>query len=145
MKNTFLTLLQVKPILSLRNVLTLKRRLVLNSKSSFNGFLISKRGQALIEFSILSLAFVTVIQLLFVMAWIFINLLWIEHHLYQAILCVAQERSQPFCKGQLLREIRTLNPSADISSLNFNSSKGELKWRFYKKDFVIRQNFKLTH
>ena len=104
----------------------------------------SNKGQALIELLVLSLALASIIQILFMIVWVFINLIWMEHHLYQAILCAAQEKGQNFCNSQLLNDIKKLNPMAEISSLNFNSSKGELKWRFYKQDFVIRQDFKLA-
>ena len=112
---------------------------------SYKNLLSSNKGQALVELLVLSFAFISIIQLLFITVWIFINLIWMEHHLYQAVLCVSQERGQPFCKSQLLKDIKKLNPVAEIAFLNFNSSKGELKWRFYKQDFVIRQNFKLSH
>ena len=114
------------------------------TKKDCRNLLSSNKGQTLIEFLVLSLTFVSIIQLLFMIVWVFINLIWMKHHLYQAILCVAQEKSQTFCNSQLLKDIKKLNPMAEISSLNFNSSKGELKWRFYKQDFVIRQSFKLA-
>jgi len=104
----------------------------------------SNKGQSMIELLILLPALITVIQLLFVMTWIFINLTWMKHQLYQAILCVAQEREQTFCHSKLLRDIKKINPQANITSLHFNSSKGKIQWRFYKQDFIIRQNFQLS-
>ena len=105
--------------------------------------LAKNKGQALIEFLVLSLSFVSIIQILFGIAWIFINLIWMEHHLYQSVLCVAQERKKVFCERRFLKDIKKLNPKAEIKSLNFNSKKGEFKWRFYKQDFVIQQSFEL--
>lgn len=104
----------------------------------------SNKGQALIECLILFLTLASLLQFLFVLTWIFINLIWMKHHLYQAIVCTAQNRGKFFCEERLLKDIRVLNPPAQITGLNFNDSKGEFKWRFYKKNFVIRQSFKLS-
>ena len=66
-----------------------------------------------------------------------------KHQLYQAVICRAEGRTQTFCHSQLLSEIRKINPQAHITFLKFNSSQGELKWRFYKQDFTIRQRFQI--
>ena len=114
-------------------------------KKSFLSPLQLNTGQTMIEFLVLSVAFLSLILVLFGLAWIFINLIWIEHNLYQAIVCIAEERNPFFCENQFFKKIRALNPVAKITNLNFNSNSGELKWHFYKKDFVIRQAFKLPY
>ena len=98
----------------------------------------------MLEFLFISIVFISIIHFIFVLAWLFINKIWIEHHLYQAIVCVAEEREKSFCSNRLLKNIKSLNPKSEIKDLTFNKTQGEIIWRFYNKDFVIRQNFKLS-
>ena len=76
--------------------------------------------------------------------WIFINLLWLEHQLYQGILCIAQQKQKILCKQKALQEIKKLNPLGKIQNLKMKQTKkeykGEILWHFYKKTFVIKQS-----
>ena len=101
-----------------------------------------KKGQTLIEAAILCFVLIGFIQFILMLAWIFINLIWMEHQLYQGVLCLAQQREQQACEHRLLTAVKKLNQWAEISSLNLQPHKGELLWRFYNKDFLIKQELK---
>ena len=109
----------------------------------------SKKGQSLIEFMILSLALISLIKGILILFWIFISLIWIEHHLYQGLICSAQQKNINFCKNLSLQQIKKLNHLGVIKSLKLTHFKkhwkGEAQWHFYKQNFFIRQSLSLPH
>ncbi|MBC6414979.1 MAG: hypothetical protein GDA46_01110 [Bdellovibrionales bacterium] len=105
----------------------------------------SQKGQALVEMAVISFVLIGFIQILLKLAWMFINLIWIEHQLYQAVLCLAQQKEKQICETILLRDIKKLNKGVKISSVNLSPEKGKLLWHFYKKDFLIKQDLKLPY
>ena len=102
-----------------------------------------KKGQTLAEAVILCFVLIGFIQFILILAWIFINLIWMEHQLYQGVLCLAQQREKQVCEHSLLAGIKKLNQWVEISSLSLQPHKGELLWRFYNKEFLIQQELKL--
>lgn len=108
---------------------------------------LSQKGQSLIEALILSLALLTLFHFSLLTVWMGINILWMEHQLYQGVLCSAQQKNIKLCKGTVLKKIRNFNPLGKIKSLRITNSqkewKGEILWRFYKKEFLIRQTLSL--
>ena len=108
---------------------------------------VNQKGQSLSEALILSLAFLTLFHFSLLTVWMGINILWMEHQLYQGILCSAQQKSIKFCRWTALKKIKNFNPLGKIQSLritNFqNKWKGEISWSFYKKEFVIQQTLSL--
>lgn len=103
-----------------------------------------QKGQSVVEILILSIVLIGITKLILIVAWLYINFIWMEHQLYQGILCVAEQKKELFCKQKTLKEIKKLNPLGKMNSLkikqNQNRYKGELLWNFYKKDFLIKQN-----
>ena len=108
-----------------------------------------QKGQSFIEFMIFSLAMISLIKGILILFWIFISFLWIEHQLYQGLICSAQQNNIPFCKNLTRKEIKKLNPLGIIKSLEFYKFnkhwKGEVQWHFYKKNFFIQQSFHLPY
>ena len=108
-----------------------------------------QKGQSLVEFMILSLALISLIKGTLFLFWIVISLLWMEHQLYQGLVCAAQQKNLKACEAIALQEIKKLNPLGVIKSLKIRNLqkiwKGEILWSFYKKDFVIRQSLSLPH
>ena len=106
-----------------------------------------QNGQSLIEVLILSLALITMVQLTLVIFWIGTNILWIEHQLYQGLVCAAQHKKIYLCRETILKQINKLNPLGAIQSLKIkhfqNEWKGEIVWAFYKKNFLIQQTLSL--
>lgn len=105
----------------------------------------SQRGQGLIETLILSLCFTILIHTSLLIFWIGVNVVWIEHQLYQGILCFAQHREERQCKEKVLEQIKRLNSLGKITTLqikNFQKNwEGKIIWNFYGRSFLIQQNF----
>lgn len=102
------------------------------------------KGQTLIETLILSLVFIGLTQFIMFLCWMFINFIWIEHQLYQAILCIAQQKERRVCESHLINNINKLGHLGEVSSFHIDSKKGRLLWRFYKYNFLIKQNLNLS-
>ena len=104
----------------------------------------SQKGQSLIESLILSFALITILKFILITFWLFISLLWIEHQLYQGIVCKAQQKTEILCKQKIRQEIKKLNRLGKIKQLQFfqfqNIYKGKLIWTFYKQNFIIKQS-----
>lgn len=104
-------------------------------------------GQSLIEALVISLVLIAMFQLVFFVFWIGTNILWLEHQLYQGMICTAQGKSIHFCERKALKEIQKLKSGGKVHSLKIrgfeNKWKGELLWQFYKKNFFIKQNLLL--
>ncbi|MCZ0932555.1 MAG: hypothetical protein OXJ52_05325 [Oligoflexia bacterium] len=102
------------------------------------------KGQSLVEALILSLVLITITKIILTVCWLFISALWLEHQLYQGILCTAKQKKEVLCKQKIGQEIKKLNPLGKIQSLKIkrtqNTYKGELLWNFYKQDFLIKQS-----
>ena len=101
-------------------------------------------GQSLVETLVLSLTLIAVIHFTVLMVWIGTHILWIEHQLYQGLVCAAEQKNLHLCKQTVLKQIKTLSSSSVITSLkikNFqNKWKGEILWNFYNKNFLIKQS-----
>lgn len=122
---------------------------------TFNKFSIARlthkkrgqKGQSLIEALILSLGFIILIQSTLLIFWVGINILWMEHQLYQGLLCTAEQRNIHLCRAEVVQQIKRFNPAGRLSSLKINHFqnewKGEIIWNFYKKNFLIRQSLSL--
>ncbi len=107
----------------------------------------SSKGQSLVEVLVLSLILTTLIPMLMAFFWIGTNILWIEHQLYQGLFCTAQQKPIEFCRSVVLKQIKKLSLLGSLGDLKIsqfqNEWKGEIRWHFYKKDFVIRQKLSL--
>lgn len=121
---------------------------ILNKKNFNYLFFIQKKstcqkGQSFVETLILTLTLIILVKFILLIFWVFINTLWMEHQLYQGLVCVAQQKKISQCKHTSLAQIKKLNTLGIIKSLNFknfqNKWKGELQWHFYKRDFPIKQ------
>ena len=106
-----------------------------------------QKGQGLIETLILSLVLIIIIKFILAVFWIFISSLWMEHQLYQGVLCVAQQKETTLCKQKALQKIKQLSSLGKIQDLTIkqaqNKYKGEMLWNFYKQNFVIKQSLTL--
>ena len=107
----------------------------------------NQKGQSLIEFLLLVLGFIASIKGVFLLFWLVTNLFWIEHHLYESLICMAEKRNKVFCKKTALNEIKKINKTGELKNINFFGSykdwKGSIDWRFYKWDFAIQSSLNL--
>ena len=108
-----------------------------------------QKGQSIVEMLIVSLALISLIKGILIFFWISLSLLWMEHQLYQGLICSAQKKSLKLCEDRVKQQIQRLNPLGKIKSLkikNFTENwKGEIQWHFYKKDFFIKQSLNLPY
>ena len=100
----------------------------------------AQSGQSLIEAVVVSFLLIASLQGLFVLSWISVQKIWMEHQLYQAVLCVAEQKAKIKCESQLMQNIQSFNRLGRLKLLFISEKKGELVWRFYKKDFLIQQS-----
>lgn len=67
--------------------------------------------------------------------------------MYQATVCIAQQKEIGQCKYTALKQIRKLNLLGTIKSITIqelqNERRGVLKWHFYKRDFFFKQTLNL--
>ena len=109
----------------------------------------SQKGQSVIEFMIISLAIISLIKGILILFWIFISLLWIEHQLYQGLICAAQQKNINLCERITAQQIKKLNSLGVIKSLKLKKFKkdwkGKAQWSFYKKNFFIKQSLSLPY
>lgn len=124
----------------------------MKNKFSYSKFLFqnkkqNQKGQGLIEVLILSPVLIILFQFILLVFWIGVNVLWMEHQLYQGILCVAQKKDIQLCKMKVTQQIKRFNTVENIQSVkinHFNNEwKGEIIWNIYKKKFFIQQNLHL--
>ncbi len=109
----------------------------------------NKKGQGNVEVALLSFILIVLIKGSLVLFWIFTNFLWIEHQLYQSLVCGAEKRQISMCKTKALNNIKKLNKVGDFTEfkvIDFNNQwKGSIKWRFYKWTFSIKSHLNLKN
>ena len=109
----------------------------------------NKKGQSNIEVALLSFILIVLIKGSLVLFWIFTNFLWVEHQLYQGLICRAEKKATAVCKMKVLTNIKKLNKSGDFININLtgfdNKWKGSIKWKFYKWAFSIKSHLDLKN
>ena len=109
--------------------------------------ILSQTGQTVVETLGLSLALTALVYLSWLLFWMGINILWIEHQLYQGLLCAAQHKEESLCKKTTLKQIKRLTVLGSVSLLKIKGYQkeweGEILWRFQNINFLIRQNLSL--
>ena len=100
----------------------------------------SQRGQSLIEVLLVFFFLGLCLPTLLSVSWILIQKIWIEHQLYQAVVCMAEQYPKIQCESQLREKIKALSPLGELKSLILSEKKGELVWSFYKQNWTIKQN-----
>ena len=116
-------------------------------KKSGDAGWMKKKGQSLMEMLVVSVLFISLIQIIFILFWIFVSRMWIEHQLYQGILCVARQQKPSVCKLMVLQKIYTLNPVGRVKEIRIRQIhtewKGYVRWRIYRSFFFIQQTVRL--
>lgn len=106
-----------------------------------------QKGQSIVELMFISLAVIVLIKSILILFWIVISLLWMEHQLYQGLVCAAQQKNTKLCESITIQQIKKLNPLGAIKFLKIkkfkDAWKGEIQWHFYKRNFFIKQSLSL--
>ena len=101
------------------------------------------KGQAIVE-TIISLPLVfTCLILSLLFFYIHVQHLWTDHHLYQALICLAKGQSTKACKDELIKKTKTFLWMGRLTNiqlhkiLNKKQWKGRLTWEslYWRLDF----------
>lgn len=106
------------------------------------------KGQSSLEALLISLLVFVLMKGVFVVFWVFIQFLWIDHNLYQGLVCRATKQKKAYCHKEVLEKIATFNVIGQIKNLElkqFNKVwKGSAHWDFYKWNFKIKNQLDLS-
>ena len=92
-------------------------------------------GQSVIEVLGICLSLILILKGILVVFWLTAGSLWVDHQLYQKLICLAEGRPQILCQERLIKNIKTLHPMGTLTHSQMrkgkNLWKGKIKWTFY--------------
>lgn len=104
-------------------------------------------GQGNLEALLLVIIFILIIKGGFMFFWLLAGNLWLDHQLYQNLICRAKGHSEIFCEKKLLKEVRKftwIGSIQNIESIQLNNSwKGSLNWKIGGISVPIKQVLEL--
>ena len=86
---------------------------------------LEKKGQALIETIILLPMWVLITQGMITLFIIVSGSLWIQHSLYQSLVCFAEGRKPSYCREKLLKEIKKGMPLGRVTKVDISENSKE--------------------
>ena len=93
------------------------------------------KGQSVIEMSCVLLGLTLALKGMFLVFQLIAGALWLDHQVYQHLICLAEGRPQVFCQEKLIRNITKFNPAGTVSRLQMkkgvNRWEGRVKWTLY--------------
>ena len=107
----------------------------------------NQKGQALIETVVITLTWFLLIKGMVMMFILVSSSLWIQHSLYQGLVCLAEGRNAPRCKESLSADIKKWIPLGKINDVNlrgnFKHWSGTLNWNFHKWKWNFKERLDL--
>ena len=105
-------------------------------------------GQGTVETLILFTTLVLMFKGGLMLFWLLIGNLWMDHQLYQHLICRAQGQKEIFCVRQLLMKTEKLISKENIKDIQVihqsrNVWKGSLNWKIFKFSIPIKQTLEL--
>ena len=95
-------------------------------------------GQGSLEALVMAAVLLALIKGALILFWILIGSLWIEHQLYQALICAAEGRGKSLCAERMKNNIKRLDPAGNIKSAEIKQYPkqwiGEAVWEIYRSD-----------
>lgn len=92
-------------------------------------------GQSVIEVLCICFSLILILKGIFVVFWLMAGSLWVDHQLYQKLICLAEGRPQILCQKRLIKNIKTLHPLGTLTHSQMrrgkNLWKGKIKWTLY--------------
>ena len=92
-------------------------------------------GQSVIEVLCVCLSLFLVLKGILLVFWLTAGSLWVDHQLYQKLICLAEGRPQTICRERLIKNIQKFNPAGIITHLQIKKEKnrweGKIKWTIY--------------
>ena len=106
-----------------------------------------KTGQGNLEALLLVIVLVLIIKGGFMLFWLVAGNLWLDHQLYQHLICRAKGHSEIFCEKKLLKEVRKftwIGAVENMESIHLNNSwMGSLSWKMGGISVPIKQVLEL--
>lgn len=100
-------------------------------------------GQSVIEVLCVCLSLFLILKGTLLVFWLAAGSLWMDHQLYQKLICLAEGRPQIICRQRLLKNIKAFNPVGVITHLQIkkgtNRWEGQIKWTIYGISRYSRQ------
>ena len=92
-------------------------------------------GQSVIEVLGVCLSLILLLKGILLVFWLTAGSIWVDHQLYQKLICLAEGRSQVLCRENLIKNIRTLHPTGTVTHFQIRNErnlwKGGIKWTLY--------------
>ena len=92
-------------------------------------------GQSVIEVSGVCLSLLLLLKGIGLVFQLTAGSIWVDHHLYQHLICRAEGRSRALCRKRLIRNIKALYPGGAVTRFRAEKEggvwKGEIKWTLY--------------
>ena len=92
-------------------------------------------GQSVIEVLCVCLSLIFILKVLFIVFWLTAGSLWMDHQLYQKLICLAEGRSQTLCQKRLAKNIKIFHPVGTFIPPQIknrrNLWKGKIQWTLY--------------
>ena len=103
-------------------------------------------GQTILEFLALLALLIFSLKGGLLLLWILTGRLWLDHQLYQNLLCRAKGQAENICSERFLRESRKLVLKGQITDIKISRQrrlyKGSLVWNIKNLKIPVRQTFK---
>ncbi len=92
-------------------------------------------GQAIGELMILLPSISSIFIFCFLFFYIFTQHLWMDHHLYQSLICLAEGETQARCKNRFREKTNPFLFIGKITNLKFHENKWQWKGSFIWENF----------
>lgn len=107
----------------------------------------NKTGQGSLETFVFLAVLILIVKGGLMLFWLLAGQLWLDHQLYQHLICRAKGRSEILCTKKLLKEVKKftrIGSIKDIESIHFdNNWRGSLNWNMGGISLPVRQTLKL--
>ena len=103
-------------------------------------------GQTILEFLALLALLIFSLKTGLILLWILTGRLWLDHQLYQNLVCRAKGQTEKICSARFLEESRKLVLKGRITDIKISRQrrlyKGSLIWKIKNLKIPVRQTFK---
>lgn len=104
-------------------------------------------GQSVIEVLGVCLSLILLLKGILLVFWLTAGSLWVDHQLYQKLVCLAEGRSQALCREKLITNIKALHPMGVVTHFQTDKRRnlwtGKIKWTLYGIHKDSRQRLSL--
>ena len=92
-------------------------------------------GQSVIEVLSVCLSLILLLKGILLVFWFTAGSLWVDHQLYQKLICRAEGRSQTLCRKKLIKNIKAIHPAGSVIHFQMDRGRGfwsgKIKWTLY--------------